>query len=61
MIDNLNSMNDSGEFESNYCNIYPEDLQLGKEYTDKHEASSLDLNIKLKDIKFHFGLFDKRD
>ena len=54
-------MNDSGEFESNYCNIYPEDLQLGKEYTDKHEASSLDLNIKLKDIKFHFGLFDKRD
>ena len=46
---------------SNYSNIYPEELQLGKENTDKHEASFLDLNIKIKDGKFHFGLFDKRD
>ena len=60
-IDDLNSINDSGEFESNYSNIYPEELQLGKENTDKHEASFLDLNIKIKDGKFHFGLFDKRD
>ena len=55
-IDDLNSINDGGEFESNYSNIYPEELQL-----DKHEASFLDLNIKLKDGKFYFGLFDKRD
>ena len=60
-IDDLNSINDGGEFESNYSNIYPEELQLGKENTDKHEASFLDLNIKIKDRKFHFGLFDKRD
>ena len=60
-IDDLNSINDGGEFESNYSNIYPEELQLGKENTDKHEASLLDLNIKIKDGKFHFGLFDKRD
>ena len=60
-IDDLNSINDGGEFESNYSNIYPEELQLGKENTDKHEASFLDLNIKIKDGKFHFGLFDKRD
>ena len=46
---------------NNYSNIYPEELQLGKENTDKHEASFLDLNIKIKDGKFHFGLFDKRD
>ena len=58
-IDDLNSISDSGEFESNYSNIYPEELQLGKENTDKHEASFLDLNIKIKDGKFHFGLFDK--
>ena len=60
-IDDLNSINDGGKFESNYSNIYLEELQLGKENTDKHEASFLDLNIKIKDGKFHFGLFDKRD
>ena len=37
---------------SNYSNIYPEELQLGKENTDKHEASFLDLNNKIKDGKF---------
>ena len=52
---------DDFEFESNYSNIYPEELQLGKENTDKHGASFLDLNIKIKGGKFHFGLFDKRD
>ena len=61
-IRNLNFINDGQEFESNYSkNIYPEKLQLGKENTDKHEASFLDLNIIIKDGKFHFGLFDKRD
>ena len=60
-IDDLNSINDGEEFESNYSNIYPEELQLGKENTDKHEASFLDLNIKIKDGKFYCDLFDKRD
>ena len=60
-IDDLKSTNNGGEFESNYSKIDPEDLQLGKENTDKHEASFLDLNIKIKDGKFHFGLFDKTD
>ena len=60
-IDDLNSINDGGEFESNYSNIYPEELQLGKENTDKHETSFLDLNIKIEDGKFQSGLFDKRD
>ena len=50
-----------GEFESSYSNIYPKELQLGKENTDKHEASFLDLDIKIKNGKFHFGLLDKRD
>ena len=60
-IDDLNSINDVGEFLSNYSNIYPEELQLGKEDTDKHEGSFLDLNIKLRVGKFHFVVFDKRD
>ena len=48
-------------FECSYSNIYLEELQLDKENTDKHETSFLDLDIKIKDGKFHFGLFDKRD
>ena len=38
-INDLNSINDGGKFESSYSNIYLEELQLGKENTDKHEAS----------------------
>ena len=60
-IDDLNSINDIGEFESSYSDIYPERLQLDNENTDKDESSFLDLNIKIKDGKFHFGLFDKRN
>ena len=33
-IHDLNSINDGGEFKSNYSNIYPEELQLSKENTD---------------------------
>ena len=60
-IDDLNSINDGGEFESIYSNIYPQELQLRKENTDKHEASFRYLDIKIKGRKSHFGLFDKRD
>ena len=60
-IDDLGREFEGGEFESNYSNIYPEELQLGKENTDKHQTSFLDLTIKIKDGKFQFGLFDKRD
>ena len=60
-IDDLNSINDGQEFESSFSKIYPEELQLGKENTVKHEANFLDLEIKIKDGKFHFHLFDKRD
>ena len=49
---------DGEEFDSNIC---PEELQLCKDNTDKHETSFLDLDIKKKNGKFNFGLFDKRD
>ena len=37
-MDDLNSINGGGKFESNYSNFYPEELEQGKENTDKHEA-----------------------
>ena len=46
--DDLNSINDSGEFQSNYSNIYHEELLLGKENTDRYEANFLYLIIKIK-------------
>ena len=36
-------------------------LHLGKGNTDTRETSFLDLTIKIKDRKFNFGLFDKRN
>ena len=41
--------------------IYPKELQQAKENNDKHKASFLDLDIKIMDGKFHFGLFEKKD
>ena len=61
IFNDLNSIIDDGEFKSSYSNIYPEELKLGKENIDKHEASFLDLYINIKDRKFHFSLFDKRN
>ena len=60
-INDLNYINDVGELESSYSNIYAEELQPVKGNTNKHEAIILDLDIKIKDGKFHFDLFDKRD
>ena len=60
-IYDLNSVNDGGEFESSYSKIYPEELKLAKENTDKNKASFLYLNNKTKNGMFHFGFFDKRD
>ena len=53
IIDDLNSINNSGEFKTNCCVLYPEELELGKENTDKHEATFLDLDFKIKDGEFH--------
>ena len=60
-IDDLNTINDAGEFENNYQHIYPEELELGKENSNNVDASFLDLDIKVKDGQFQVGLFDKRD
>ena len=60
-IDDLSALNDSGEFERNTLNIYPEELELGKENQNDLEATFLDLSIEIRNNKFEVGLFDKRD
>ena len=60
-IDDLNALNDAGEFENIYQHIYPEELELGKENSNNLNTSFLDLDIKVKDGQFQVGLFDKRD
>ena len=53
----LNAVNDAGEFEKHFQDIYPEELELGNENSSNIEASILDWDLKIKDG----GLFDKRD
>ena len=38
-IDDLNAINDNGEFEKNIENIYPEELELKKENIEYTEAT----------------------
>ena len=55
LIDDLISKIDGQEFETNYSNNYPDDLELGKENIDKHETSFWDidsLDIRIRDGKF---------
>ena len=60
-IDDLCALNDGGEFEKHYGEIYPEEMQLGKENKDNKNASFLDLGISIENKKIDVGLFDKRD
>ena len=60
-IDDLNAINDNGEFEKNIKNIYPEELELKKENVGINDATFLDLGIDIKNKKFTYKLYDKRD
>ena len=60
-IDDLNSINDYGEFERCYKDIYPPELELGKENVDSSRGSFLDLDIRVEDRVFIFNQYDKRD
>ena len=51
-IDDLNDINDGGEFEKSLKNIYSKELQLNKENLLNVEASFLVLQIKLENGKF---------
>ena len=60
-IDDLIAINDQDEFERNFLDIYPPELQLKKESTDHQHASFLDLDISIDQTQFKLQLFDKRD
>ena len=46
-IDDLTTLNDSGEFERSFKEIYPPELVLNKENLSNNERSFLDLLIKV--------------
>ena len=60
-IDDLLAINDNGEFERNYNNIYPPELQLKKENVDNDSASFLDLQLSITNKNISTQLFDKRN
>ena len=60
-IDDLNSLNDWDEFLNSHKDIYPPELELGKENDDPSQASFLDLDIKVEDGQFIYSQYDKRD
>ena len=60
-IDDLIAINDGGEFENNYLEIYPPELILKKENTSSSEATFLDLHLLIVDGQIKTTLYDKRD
>ena len=60
-IDDLSAINDGGEFERCYLNIYPVELELKKENQGTNNASFLDIDIFIHEKVFSLKLYDKRD
>ena len=60
ILSDLFAINDHGEFERSFREIYPPELELKKEHSGD-VVSFLDLSIRKEDRKFSFGLYDKRD
>ena len=60
-IDDLNALNDWDEFSKSYKDIYPPELELGKENDDPSNASFLDLDISIENGQFIYSQYDKRD
>ena len=59
-IDDLIAINDDGEFEKNFPDIYPPELELKKEHGGE-QVSFLDLDITSSNKQFSISLYDKRD
>ena len=59
-IDDLCALNDGNLFERVYKEIYPEELELKLEHSGNH-GTFLNLDITIKNGKFIYKLFDKRD
>ena len=59
-IDDLCAMNDGGEFERSYKEIYPKELELKLEHTGNY-ATFLDLKLSIDNGMITSTLYDKRD
>ena len=59
-IGDLNAVNDAGIFESNFGDIYPEELELRRENGNNAEATFFRFRHQEKKKKFQIDLFDKR-
>ena len=59
-IDDACNLNDGGEFQRSYPEIYPKELELKCEHKGDH-ATFLELDITIKNGIFVYKLFDKRD
>ena len=60
-IDDLIIFNDADEFLKSFHEIYPKELELKKENISNDAATFLDMEILIKDKKFLYNLYDKRD
>ena len=60
-IDDLCAINDNGEFEKTFKDIYPSELELKKENSINSSATFLDLSIEIKEGTFSTHIYDKRD
>ena len=59
-IDELNALNNSGEFEQSFKETYLPELILKKQNASSNERSLLDLFVKIGDNQFSIDLYDKR-
>ena len=60
-IDDLCAINDNGEFERVFSDIYPMEVELTKENSTNSSATFLDLSIEINERKFSTHIYDKRD
>ena len=61
-IDNLIVVNDNGEFERSWKDIYLSELILEKENQSDQSATFLDLDVHINNGgEFDYKLYDKRD
>ena len=59
-IDELNALNNFGEFEQSFKETYPPELILKKQNVSSNEGSFLDLFVKIGNNQFSIDLYDKR-
>ena len=60
-IDDLIAINDDGEFEKSFLEIYPPEMELKRENSKDDAASYLDLGLEINEKRISSNLYDKRN